>query len=127
MNEIKVTVLDNNGDVVNPTFKERAQAAWDVFKRKVTPIVDWVRRNPKEALGWALAIFGIIKAGRRALGKTATEKERHIIQHQYYDPHTGHHWILRRPLTNLERSELAYRQRNGEYTEDILDDLGVLL
>lgn len=57
---------------------------------------------------------------------TTRESERQRIDTTYYDPSTGAHWQLKRQLSNRERSELMARRRNGEYTEDILWDMGVL-
>lgn len=57
---------------------------------------------------------------------TTKDSERQRIDHTYYDPTTGAHWQLRRPLTNSERAELMARRRAGEFTEDILEDMRVL-
>lgn len=57
---------------------------------------------------------------------TAQDSERERIDKTYYDPSTGAHWQLKRQLNNDERAELMRRRRNGEYTEDILEDMRVL-
>jgi hypothetical protein len=36
------------------------------------------------------------------------------------------HWDLKRNLTNSERIELMSRKRDGEYTENILQDMRLL-
>lgn len=96
------------------------------FKAKVREKIragwEWCVDN-KETLillgtGAGAAINGLSK-----LSSTRRTEEKRV---EYYDPHTGAHWQLKRRLTNDERAELMRRQRNGEYTEDILEDMRVL-
>lgn len=92
-------------------IREMAQAGWE-----------WCKDNKE-----MLVIFG---TGATALVNGVTKLKRSHREdekkHIYYDPHTGAHWQLKRELTNAERAELMRRQRDGEYTEYILADMGVL-
>jgi hypothetical protein len=98
-------------------------------KNKARDVKTWATENKDEAVALAgMAIYGMVELGRviKKLEPTAEEKKQKRIDTTYYDPSTGIHWRLRRKLDNDERMELVRRQRNGEYTEDILEDLGVL-
>lgn len=126
MEEIKLTILDENGDVVEETIADKAKRLLEKAKAKAKPATDYLREHPREALAGAAAILALSKTAKSLFGKSSTEKRQDTVLHQYYDPKTGLHWQLRRPLTNGERIELMRRKRNGEFVEDILDDFGVL-
>ena len=123
----KVIVVDENGEPVKATAKEKAKKLLSQAKEKATEIVDWGVENPKEAFaaatGLAGAIFGVAKMLPK---KTETQKERERIDTTYYDPSTGLHWELTRKLTNAERARLAESKRNGIPVERILSQMGVL-
>lgn len=123
----KVIVVDENGEPVKETAKEKAKKFLSQAKEKVSDVVDWGIENPKEAFaaatGLAGAVFGLTKMLPK---KTATQKERERIDTTYYDPSTGLHWELTRKLTNAERARLAESKRNGIPVERILSQMGVL-
>lgn len=123
--KVKVEVVDDGKQHEQRTaFKQKLDAAWDTTKKAAKNGLQFVSEN-KEALFTA----GTIIAGCVAFfkgNKTQAERERERIDSTYYDPQTGAHWRLKRCLNNRERMELVRRRREGEYTEDILDDMGVL-
>lgn len=92
------------------------------IREKARDGYEWVKNN-KETI--AIIGTGAYAAanGLRKMHSTRLENEKRL---EYYDPHTGMHWQLKRRLTNDERAELMMRQRSGEYTEDILRDMRVL-
>lgn len=123
--KVKVEVVDDGKQHEQRTaFKQKLDAAWDTTKKAAKNGLQFVSEN-KEALFTA----GTIIAGCVAFfkgNKTQAERERERIDSTYYDPQTGAHWRLKRGLNNRERMELVRRRREGEFTEDILDDMGVL-
>lgn len=123
----KVIVVDENGQEVKVTAKEKAKKLLSQAKEKVSDVVDWSVENPKEAFaaatGIAGAVFGLTKMLPK---KTVTQKERERIDTTYYDPSTGLHWELTRKLTNAERARLAEAKRQGVPVERVLSAMGVL-
>lgn len=94
--------------------KEAASGAWN-----------WCVENKENIAAMvptALGIIGVYKALKPTMG----ERERDRKDTEYYDPHSGMRWRLRRKPTNSEWAELSRRQRCGECTEDILYDMGIL-
>lgn len=122
---VNVEVVDDGKQHEQRTaFKQKLDAAWDTTKRAAKNGLQFVSEN-KEAIFTA----GTIIAGCVAFfkgNKTQSDRERDRIDTTYYDPTTGAHWRLKRPLSNRERMELMRRRREGEFTEDILDDMNVL-
>lgn len=100
---------------VKDGVKDFMSSAWKFCKENKEELVVLV------PLGLAAAT-GI----KNLRSSTTRDSERQRIDTTYYDPCTGAHWQLKRQLSNRERSELMARRRNGEYTEDILWDMGVL-
>ena len=123
----KIIVVDENGEQVKATAKEKAKKLLSQAKEKAGEIVDWGVENPKEAFaaatGLAGAVFGLTKMLPK---KTTTQKERERIDTTYYDPSTGLHWALTRKLTNAERARLAEAKRQGVPVERVLSQMGVL-
>jgi hypothetical protein len=107
-------------------FKDKAKDVKSKVKSKAKDVKAWATDNKEEAVTLAGAvIYGVVELAKISK-RTTEDKRQKRMDLTYYDPHTGIHWRLRRKLDNDERVELARRQRLGEYTEDILDDLGVL-
>lgn len=116
--DIKVEVID----VDKKTWKEKAKDVWEKAKKMSKRGLEWVDTHKDTAIILGSLAIGTINAVHKASVTRRTEEKRY----EYYDPHTGAHWALRRRLTNDERAELMRRQRSGEYTEYILEDMGVL-
>ncbi len=83
---------------------------------------EWCKENKEGAILIGTTAVATIN-GISKLSNTRRTEEKRL---EYYDPHTGAHWQLKRRLTNEERAELMRRQRAGEFTEDILEDMRVL-
>lgn len=116
--EIKIEVIDLEAE----KKKAKARERWSKLKRLPRKTVEWVDTHRETAVLIGGAIVGIVNAAHKASQTRRTEEKRY----EYYDPHTGAHWQLRRRLTNDERAELMRRQRGGEFTEDILSDMRLL-
>ena len=99
---------------------------WYKFKaacrEKLNAGAEWCKENKEVLLLIGTGVAGAAKIINKASATRRTEEKRI----EYYDPHTGAHWQLKRRLNNAERAELMQRQREGEYTEDILYDMRVL-
>ena len=87
---------------------------------------NWAVRNKEMIVISAPILIAGIKSGQSLLVNKRLKDERKRIDNTYYDPSTGAHWELKRKLSNDERAELMARRRNGEFVEDILDDMRVL-
>ena len=118
MDEIKMEVIDLEAE----KKKARARERWSKIKQLPKKTVEWIDEHRETAVLIGGAIVGIINAAHKASQTRRTEEKRV----EYYDPHTGAHWQLRRRLNNDERAELMRRQRAGEFTEDILEDMRLL-
>lgn len=131
MEEFKgVVILDEDGNVDEKAMKkerikESLHKAWEETKKMTSNVWTWVKDN-KEDLAFIVPITLAAATGIKKLKSSPRDDDRYRIDHTYYDPTTGAHWQLRRPLNNRERSELMARRRAGEYTEDILEDMRVL-
>ena len=122
---INIEVVGNEGK--KPSFKDNLKRFGQDIKRKAENVWDWCKENKEDLvylLPVAIAVAGIIKKFIPVPTKVDVERKR--IDHTYYDPSTGCHWELKRKLKNDERMELVRRKRDGEFAEDILDELGVL-
>jgi hypothetical protein len=125
-----VVIVDENGNVDEKAMKkerikESLHKAWEETKKTASNVWTWVKDN-KEDLAFIVPITLASATGLKKLKGSPRDDNRYRIDHTYYDPVTGAHWQLRKPLNNRERSELMARRRNGEYTEDILYDMGRL-
>lgn len=107
------------------TAKEKAREALRKGKEAASSSWEWLKQNKDDLMGMiplVLGGIGVIKAFKPSFG----ERERTRKDTEFWDPHTGMRWKLRRKPTNSEWAELSRRQRCGEHTEDILEDLGIL-
>lgn len=132
--------MEENVKVVNltegkdGTFSEESR-----WKTHLLAAKDWAKRTLSNGWRWCcdnkadlivLVPLGLatLKGVKNTMApkKSVTQIERERVDRNYYDPHTGVNWTLKRPLRTWEKEELMRRQRNGEYTETILRDLRVL-
>lgn len=117
--------MEENNEVKVEVISER-KLKWYKFKaacrEKAIAARDWCVEN-KEVIALVISGGAMLANTANKISKTRRTEEKRV---EYYDPHTGAHWQLKRRLNNDERSELMRRQRNGEYTEDILEDMRVL-
>lgn len=122
---INVEVVGNEGK--KPSLKDNIKRLIGDIKTKASNTWYWCKENKEDLvylLPVAIAVAGIIKKFIPMPTKIDVERKR--IDTTYYDPSTGCHWELRRKLRNDERMELVQRKRDGEYAENILNDMGVL-
>lgn len=129
--EPKIVILKEDGTedkaaMKKEQIKETLVKVKDGVKDFMSSAWNFCKENKEELV--VLVPLGLAAAtGLKNLRSSTTrDSERQRIDHTYYDPCTGAHWKLKRQLSNRERSELMARRRNGEYTEDILWDMGVL-
>lgn len=122
-------VLDENGNPVEKTLWEKTKAklkeAAPKVKKGAGEAWEWLKENREELVKFTPFILGAIGLVK-SMKPTATQSERQRIDHTYYDPRSGLHWQLRRPLTNAERIELERRRRLGEDAGEILSSMRVL-
>ena len=107
-------------------IKESLVKAKDGVKDFMSSAWKFCKDNKEELV--VLVPLGLAAATgiKNLKSSTTRDSERQRIDHTYYDPCTGAHWQLKRPLSKRERSELMTRRRNGEFSEDILWDMGLL-
>lgn len=122
-------VLDENGNPIEKTLwdktKEKLKETAPKIKKGAGEAWEWLKDNREELVKFTPFILGAVGLVK-SLKPTATQSERERIDHTYYDPRTGLHWQLRRPLSNSERMELERRRRLGEDAGDILSSMRVL-
>ena len=129
MEEKDFVVLDENGNPIEKTLWKKTKAklkeAAPKVKKGAGEAWEWLKENQEELVKFTPFILGAIGLVK-SMKPTATQIERQRIDHTYYDPRTGLHWQLRRPLSNSERMELERRRRLGEDAGDILSSMRVL-
>ncbi len=129
---MRIVILKEDGTpdktaMAKERVKETLTKVADGTKKFLSGAWQFCKDNKEELI--VLVPLGLAAAkGVKNLATPSVDRgsERYRIDHTYYDPSTGAHWQLRRSLNNRERAELMQRRRSGEYTEDILDDMGVL-
>ena len=122
---MKFVVLDENGQEIKPTAKEAATELLKTAKAKAKEALTWAKDHKQECAEYgalALGVIGLVKKAR----PTQYERERERIDHTYYDPSSGLHWALRRPMTNSERARLQQRKANGEDVYSILSSMRLI-
>lgn len=126
MDEIKFEVVNNETETVTDKLKRELKRFGKGVKDTASDIWQFAKNNKEDIKFYAPMIIAAL-GGIKCLSKgTRHESERERIDTTYYDPRTGVHWRLRRTPTNAERAELVRRQRLGEFTEDILDDMRLM-
>lgn len=129
--EPKIIIVNEDGSedkaaMKREQIKETLVKVKDGVKDFMSSAWKFCKENKEELV--VLVPLGLAAATgiKNLRSSTTRDSERQRIDTTYYDPCTGAHWQLKRQLSNRERSELMTRRRNGEYTEDILWDMGVL-
>lgn len=95
----------------------------DDIKKHVNSIGNFIVNNPEATMSLLSIVIMLLRASQSLVVSHRTYSERNRIDHTYYDPSTGHHWQLRRKLTNLDRQAITSRKRQGEDVFDILSDI----
>lgn len=129
--EPKIIIVNEDGSedkaaMKREQIKETLVKVKDGVKDFMSSAWRFCKENKEELV--VLVPLGLAAATgiKNLRSSTTRDSERQRIDTTYYDPCTGAHWQLKRQLSNRERSELMARRRNGEYTEDILEDMRVL-
>lgn len=127
MSEIKVVVVDNR--TTKEKIRDTYEEVRDKAKVKTKEACYFVKEHWQTILAISAAAIpvatGAVKLVKSLKG-SAAERHEDRMKNCYYDPSTGLHWDLKRMLNNSERIELMQRKRNGEFTEDILQDMRLL-
>lgn len=104
--------------------KRERKAEWN---RKKTEAWDWVCDNKELIMLFGPTLIGGVTASVKAVNKhVKLNKEKNLKELYCWDPSLGHHWKLRREITNSEWVEIDKRKRNGERLGDILNEFKVL-
>jgi len=115
------------------SVKEVAELAIDkssdifhTIKEKAGRIGEWVCDNPQAAASMVASAAVAIRAGQSLVVSSRVRREQNRIDRTYYDRSSGHHWQLRRKLTNTDRAVIDRRKKRGDDMFDILSDLGAI-
>lgn len=118
MNERIQNVIDGATD--------KAVDIYDNAKNKAEKVGHWVYENPQATVSIIASIAMLIRSTQSFVVSHRLRSERNRIDKTYYDRSTGHHWQLRRKLTNTDRAVIERRKKRGDDMFDILSDLGVI-
>lgn len=131
MDDEKIVILKEDGTEDTAAMRRQkirntVQNIWDGAKKTAKNAWQFFKDNKEDVIAFGTMATAAIVGIKKITARPQQETERYRIDTTYYDPSTGCHWRLKRQLTNAERAELMYRRRNGEFTEDILEDMRVL-
>lgn len=104
-------------------LKRKVKEAGKKLKKNVDDVVAWGAEHPGEALALATLVLGTAK---KVSGSIQSVAENHRRELDLYDPRTGRHSMLRRPLTPKEKLIIDERYSRGESYVRILYDMGLL-
>lgn len=131
MENKKIVILNEDG-----TRNEKAMAMQEIkdFLHNVSDIGakalkktwDFTMDN-KENLMFLVGLGGAAATAMKKMHRSRAYDDQYKAENSIYDPVTHTRFWLRRPLTNRERVEYLRRTRNGEYADDVLESMGVLL
>lgn len=111
-------------------IKRALKAAKEFVVRTAKRFIGWCDENPELVLLAAPIVIKSVKEMWSKFAKSASqrwaERERHRIDHTYYDRRTDIHWTLKRKMTNAEAMIFEMRKDAGESTYRILYDLGLI-
>lgn len=125
----EVIYLDENGKPINGfnEFKRKVKHAAEEAKLKVKAFYEVCSQNKEATLAVAsILIPGTIEVVKMGQKRKARKDKKRDDDLRVWDPVEGHHWYLRRKLTNSEFLEMERRVRNGEDRGQVLYDMGVL-
>lgn len=131
MEDPKIVILNENGTpdekaMKRQELKDKAQKVWGGIKKGASNAWSFFKANKEDILllttTGAAAIAGI----KKLASHTTAERRDYNRDYVYYDRSYDTHLRLKRPLTNAEQIELMKRRQAGEFSSDILEDMGVL-
>lgn len=101
---------------------EKAKAAWDYTK----DVVSVIRENKAVAAAVLIGVATVGSEGYRAHANGKTISKQIDEYDTRVDTNDGQHLHTSRPMTAKERKVLTERQKAGEDTTKILDDMNLL-
>lgn len=101
---------------------EKAKAAWDYTK----DVVSVIRENKAVAAAVLIGVATVGSEGYRAHANGKTISRQMDEYDTRVDTNDGQHLHTSRPMTAKERKVLTERQKAGEDTTKILDDMNLL-
>lgn len=113
--------------VDNRTLKQKWHDFWVRMAEKKDRFLAYCKENPDTVFGVLVVAIPVI--GKILLGLLRLLRNLHddwYDKTDYYDPRTGEHWYVRRPLTNREKLNLERRYNNGESKGSILHSMGLM-
>lgn len=121
--------VDENGNPIGgfKEFKRKAKRTVEEARIKAAAFVETCRQNKEATIAVASILIPgaieLVKMGQKSSARKDKKKDEDL---RIWDPVEGHHWYLRRPLTNSEFLEMEARVRNGEARGRVLEQMGVL-
>ena len=125
----EVIYLDEEGNPIGgfKEFKRKVKNAAQEAKIKAKAAVEICRQNKEATIAVAsILIPGTIELCKMGQKRSARRDKKRDDDLRVWDPVEGHHWYLRRKLSNSEFLEMERRVRNGEARGQILEQMGVL-
>lgn len=101
---------------------EKTKAAWDYTK----DVVSVIRENKAVAAAVLIGVATVGSEGYRAHANGKTISKQMDEYDTRVDTNDGQHLHTSRPMTAKERKVLTERQKAGEDTTKILDDMNLL-
>lgn len=106
--------------------RETGTDIWNNTRDKAHKAGNWVIEHPQTSISILTSIALLLRASQSLVVSHRIRSERNRIDRTYYDRSSGHHWQLRRKLTNTDRAVIDRRKKRGDDMFDILSDLGVI-
>lgn len=131
MENKKVVILNEDGTrnekaMAMQEIKDFLHNASDIGAKALKKTWDFTMDN-KENLMFLVGLGGAAATAMKKIHRSRAYDDQYKAENSIYDPVTHTRFWLRRPLTNRERVEYLRRTRNGEYADDVLESMGVLL
>lgn len=117
--------------VDNRSFKEKVRDFCIKAKEKVSEgvetVVETVKNHPMETFTLVcLAVPGILKCTNSAIRAHQQNQLTRYNECDVYDPRTGTHWYIKKPLTSRQKLNLEEQYKTGRNKGDILREMGML-
>lgn len=101
-------------------FKQKVGKKWDDFKY-------WCVRHKEEIVySTPIVMIAVRQISKTVRAVFVTNRKSKLMRYGVYDRSEGHHWFLRRDLSNAEWYEVQARKKRGERLGDIFESMHVL-
>jgi hypothetical protein len=115
--------INFNKETVKTRLSEISQKA----KETANSLWEWAKENREDITAMIPVVLGVVGVAKAIKPqKTFGEMERERKDHEYWNPHNGHRFSLKRKPTNYEWCEISRRESCGEDDYKILRDLGLI-